>query len=191
MSFFNSLKSMVKKIVKLSRPVFTFEGNTLKFKIDSELYYTYKLDNYETNTRHDSYSIDSYTLKSKDLFIEYIYLDEDASWNGSASSLFYNLMKERLAIKSMEIIERKEFGNYEFTSYNIDDKYIVNLIYIYEVNKDIFIIDTKSELYRNLLHYFDKDYKYTFETNKGFDLDINFSLVKENAIYNYFSLSSN
>ena len=192
MSFIiNSLKSIIKKITKLSRPLFIFEDNNLKFKINSELYYTYKIENYETKTRHDSYVIDGYTLKSKDLFLEYIHVDDDASWNGAANSLFYNLMKERLNIKYMEEIEHKEYENYEFITYKVNGEYILNFIYIYEINKDVFIIDKKAELYTNLLRNFEKGYKYNFELNKDLDLDINLSLIKENAIYNYFSLTSN
>ena len=191
MGLFDALISVVKKVVKLSRPIFIFEENTLKFKINSELYYKYKIDNYETKTRHDSYVIDAYTLKSNDLYLEYIQVHGDACWNASASSLFYNMMKEKLNIKYMEKLEHYEYEHYEFISYNVDDKYILNLIYIYEVDKDIFIIDTKSELYTNLLRNFEKKYVYSFKRNENLDLDINMSLVKENAFYNYFSLSSN
>ena len=43
-----ALKGLVKSFIKLSRPIFTFENNELKFKIDLETFYTYPIENYET-----------------------------------------------------------------------------------------------------------------------------------------------
>ena len=44
----NILKSIFKKITKLSRPYFSFEDNELKFKIDSDNFYLFPISNIET-----------------------------------------------------------------------------------------------------------------------------------------------
>lgn len=187
----DTLKSVFKTITKLSRPYFSLEENELKFKIDSDDFYKYPISNVETKTRHDSYVLEAYTLKTKDLFMEYIHIDSDVSWNSQALGSFISLLKENLKIRNMDLLEKKEFNHYEFLTYKIDGNYILNIIYIYEINKDIFIIDKQSELYENLLKNFQKDYKYTLEKNSNLNLEINVSLVKNNAMRSYFGIRSN
>ena len=187
----DALKSVFKTITILSRPYFSLEENELKFKIDSDNFYKYPISNVEIKTRHDSYVLEAYTLKTKDLFIEYIHIDSDVSWNSQALGYFISLLKENLKIRNMDLLEKKEFNHYEFLTYKIDGNYILNIIYIYEINKDVFIIDKQSELYENLLKNFQKDYKYTLEKNSNLNLDINVSLVKNNAMRSYFGIRSN
>jgi hypothetical protein len=186
----DALKSVFKSLSKLSRPHFSFEDNDLKFKIDSDNFFLFPLSNIETKTRHDPYVLDAYTMTANGLYLEYIHTDSDVSWNGQALSFFINLLKHDLKIKSIDLLEKKEFNHYEFLTYKINDNYILNVIYIYEMNKDVFIIDFKSELYENLLRNFQKDYKYEFEKNKNLSLSLNTSIVKNNAIYGYFRTSS-
>ena len=131
----NALKSIFKTISKLSRPYFSLEENELKFKIDSDNFYKFPITNIETKTRYDSYVLEAYTLKADNLHIEYIHTADDISWNGQALSFFKDLLKESLKARKMKILEQKEFGHYEFLVYKIDDYFILNLIYIYEVNK--------------------------------------------------------
>ena len=50
----------------------------------------------------------------------------------------------------MDLIEKKEFKHYELMVYRIDNTYILNLIYIYEINKEIFIVDLKGDLFEIL-----------------------------------------
>ena len=187
----DALKSVFKTISKLSRPYFSLEENDLKFKIDSDNFYKFPITNIETKTRYDSYVLEAYTLKADNLHIEYIHTADDISWNGQALSFFKDLLKESIRAKSMELLEQKEFGHYEFLVYKIDDYFILNLIYIYEVNKEIFILDTKGELYENLLKNFDKTYVYHFEKKPINFKNLNLSLVKNNAMKSYFNLSGN
>ena len=185
----NAFKSFFKTITKLSRPYFTLEENQLKFKIDSDNFYLFSISNIETKTRHNSYVLETYTLKTDDLYIEYIHTETSVTWNGQAFSFFLNLIKQDLKIKDMKLLEKKEFSHYEFLTYEINDDYILNFIYIYEISKEIFIIDFKGELYENLLRNFQKDYKYKYEKKEHHLVDLNTSLVKNNAIYDYFRMS--
>lgn len=181
-----SLKTIIKSIVKLSRPVFNFEDNKLSFKVNPEYFYSFELDNYETKTQHDSYTMEAYTIKSDDLFVEYIHTDSDVQWRGLASSLYIEFLKDKLGFKKMDILEKKEYQNFVFYTFKINEHFILNFIYIYEQNKDVFILDIKSELYTNLLKNFDQSYIYNFDRNKEDILNINISIVKENNFFNYF-----
>ncbi|MFA6742000.1 MAG: hypothetical protein WCR78_11000 [Arcobacteraceae bacterium] len=183
-------KSLFKTIKKLSRPYFSLEENELKFKIDSDTFFKFPILNIETKTRYDSYILDAYTLKADNIHLEYIHTDNDTSWNAQALSFFKDLLKESINPYSMDLLEKKEFRHYEFLVYKIDEKYILNIIYIYEINKEVFIVDQKGDLYENLLKNFDKNYVYKFEKNKTDFIDLNFSLVKNNAMKSYFALHS-
>lgn len=186
----DAFDSFFKTIKKLSRPYFSLEENELKFKIDSDTFYIFPITNIETKTRYDSYVLEAYTLKADNLHVEYIHTADDISWNGQALSFFKDLLKESIKAKSMELLEQKEFGHYEFLVYKIDNNFTLNIIYIYEVNKEVFIVDTKGELYENLLKNFDKTYKYNFERKEINSIDLNFSLVKNNNMKSYFALQS-
>lgn len=183
-------KSLFKTIKKLSRPYFSLEENELKFKIDTDTFYKFPILNIETKTRYDSYILDAYTLKADNIHLEYIHTDNDTSWNAQALSFFKDLLKESINASSMDLLEKKEFRHYEFLVYKIDEKYILNIIYIYEINKEVFIVDQKGDLYENLLKNLDKNYVYKFEKNKMDFIDLNFSLVKNNAMKSYFALHS-
>ena len=186
----DSFKSLFKTIKKLSRPYFSLDENELKFKIDSDNFYKFPVLNMETKTRYDSYVLEAYTLKADNIHVEYIHTDDDVSWNGQALSFFKDLLKENIKAYSMDLLEKKEFAHYEFLVYKINGQYILNVIYIYEINKEVFIVDTKGELYENLLKNFDKTYIYKFEKNQIDFIDLNLSLVKNNAMKSYFALHS-
>ncbi len=191
MGFFSSFaKDIIKKITKLSRPSFSLIENELVFKIDSDNFYKHTLENIEIKTRHDSYVVDAYTLNSDNLYIEYIHLYNEVQWISSPLHDFVELMKSNLKIKKLEKIEELEFEHYSFYTYEVDEEYILNLIYIYEMDKDIFIIDMKSNLYINLIKNFKNNYVFKFQRNSELSLPLNFSLVKSNAMKNYFTLAS-
>lgn len=186
----DAFKSLFKTITKLSRPYFTLEENQLKFKIESDNFYYFPISNIETKTRHDPYVLEAFTLTAKQLYLEYIHTDVDVSWNGQAFSFFISLLKRDIRAKTMDLLEKKEFNHYDLMVYKIDNSYILNLIYIYELDKEIFIVDLKGNLYEGLLKNFEKDYKYEFERNKKLNLTLNTSVVRNNAIQGYFRTTS-
>ena len=186
----DAFKSLFKTITKLSRPYFTLEENQLKFKIESDNFYYFPISNIETKTRHDPYVLEACTLTAKQLYLEYIHTDMDVSWNGQAFSFFISLLKRDIRAKTMDLLEKKEFNHYDLMVYKIDNSYILNLIYIYELDKEIFIVDLKGNLYEGLLKNFEKDYKYEFERNKKLNLTLNTSVVRNNAIQGYFRTTS-
>ncbi|MCG3665310.1 hypothetical protein L5F09_06095 [Aliarcobacter butzleri] len=191
-AIFEGLKMIFKTITKLSRPYVSLEENDLKFKIDSDNTFKYTLSNIDTKTRHDPYIIDAYTLSANEIYLEYIHTDIDVSWNGQALSFFISLLKDNIKAKNFDLVEKEEFSHYEFLTYKVDNSYFLNLIYIYEVSKEVFIVDKKAELYEKLLKNFKKDYVYRFEKDSNNIPKIeNLSLVKNNAMNSYFAISSN
>ncbi|MCG3669397.1 hypothetical protein L5F33_03900 [Aliarcobacter butzleri] len=191
-AIFEGLKMIFKTITKLSRPYVSLEENDLKFKIDSDNTFKYTLSNIDTKTRHDPYIIDAYTLSANEIYLEYIHTDIDVSWNGQALSFFISLLKDNIKAKNFDLVEKEEFSHYEFLTYKVDNSYFLNVIYIYEVSKEVFIVDKKAELYEKLLKNFKKDYVYRFEKDSNNIPKIeNLSLVKNNAMNSYFSISSN
>ncbi|MDN5068506.1 hypothetical protein [Aliarcobacter butzleri] len=191
-AIFEGLKMIFKTITKLSRPYVSLEENDLKFKIDSDNTFKYTLSNIDTKTRHDPYIIDAYTLSANEIYLEYIHTDIDVSWNGQALSFFISLLKDNIKAKNFDLVEKEEFSHYEFLTYKVDNSYFLNVIYIYEVSKEVFIVDKKAELYKKLLKNFKKDYVYRFEKDSNNIPKIeNLSLVKNNAMNSYFAISSN
>ncbi|MCG3651500.1 hypothetical protein [Aliarcobacter butzleri] len=191
-AIFEGLKMIFKTITKLSRPYVSLEENDLKFKIDSDNTFKYTLSNIDTKTRHDPYIIDAYTLSANEIYLEYIHTDIDVSWNGQALSFFISLLKDNIKAKNFDLVEKEEFSHYEFLTYKVDNSYFLNVIYIYEVSKEVFIVDKKAELYEKLLKNFKKDYVYRFEKDSNNIPKIeNLSLVKNNAMNSYFTISSN
>ncbi|MFW2581026.1 hypothetical protein [Aliarcobacter butzleri] len=191
-AIFEGLKMIFKTITKLSRPYVSLEENDLKFKIDSDNTFKYTLSNIDTKTRHDPYIIDAYTLSANEIYLEYIHTDIDVSWNGQALSFFISLLKDNIKVKNFDLVEKEEFSHYEFLTYKVDNSYFLNVIYIYEVSKEVFIVDKKAELYEKLLKNFKKDYVYRFEKDSNNIPKIeNLSLVKNNAMNSYFAISSN
>lgn len=189
-ALYNALKYIFKKVTKLSIPYFSLEENYLKFKITSEFSFKFLLSNIETKTRHDAYVLDAYNLKTKDIYIEYIHTINGVIWNSQPFSAFLDLLKDELKTNSFKNIFKKSFSPYEFNIYEVDNVYKLYIIYIYEIDKEIFIVDSKGELYENLLRNFEKSYNCNFEKNKNNHFDLNISLVKKNALYNYFKLAS-
>ncbi|MFW0693682.1 hypothetical protein ACN091_05385 [Aliarcobacter butzleri] len=191
-AIFEGLKMIFKTITKLSRPYVSLEENDLKFKIDSDNTFKYTLSNIDTKTRHDPYIIDAYTLSANEIYLEYIHTDIDVSWNGQALSFFISLLKDNIKAKNFDLVEKEEFSHYEFLTHKVDNSYFLNVIYIYEVSKEVFIVDKKAELYEKLLKNFKKDYVYRFEKDSNNIPKIeNLSLVKNNAMNSYFAISSN
>ncbi|AXK47985.1 hypothetical protein CRU87_07765 [Aliarcobacter trophiarum LMG 25534] len=184
------LKFVFKRVTKLSIPYFSLGENNLRFKITSEFIYKYPLSSMETKTRYDSYVISAYTLKMDDLYLEYIETYVDTTWSGDAFSLFISLLKDEISAKRFDLVEEYIYPHYVFRTYFVDNSYYLNLVFIYENSKNIFIIDKKESLFTPLLRSFMKTYDFDFKNKFNNNLDFNFSLVKKNAINNYFRVTS-
>ncbi|WP_198305741.1 hypothetical protein [Arcobacter vandammei] len=189
-ALFEGLKFIFKRVTKLSIPYFSLEENDLSFKISSDYSFKYPISNIETKTRHDAYVVEAYTLKTNELYIEYINTYYDTSWNGQALGYFLSLLKDDIGAKKIDLVDSYEFSHYEFRTYFVDNSYYLNIIYLYENSKEIFIIDKKYSLFQSLLRNFKKDYSFNFDEKFNLDLNFTFSLVKKNAINNYFRVTS-
>lgn len=134
-----------------------------------------------------SYILTDNSSKYGKLFEEYIDLDLSCNWNGFARGFFDDLFMSTLKLKSMKTIERFDLKNYEFSTYLINEKYYVNLIYKFSVTENVFIIDYDGKLSEDLIREFDKEYKSKYVNELRFSSDYNNSLVDKNFINAYFS----
>ncbi len=183
MGFF---KKIFSAIAKASQPMFVLDSCYLKFLLNSEEYYSYEVDDYDTKTRHSPYTSEAYTLNNSEFFLEAVKLQRDSSWRGQPRSIYEGFFKEELKIKKMEILKREEFGHYEFTTYKINDSFIIHLIYIWSVKKDIFIFDAKGKLFTALLKQLNESYEYEYDSYELGEINFNISIVKTNALKSYF-----
>lgn len=186
MGFFNKI---FKSIMQASVSTFSFEDNSLKFLIDVDEFYVYELGQYDQKTRHDPYTIEAYTLKNSDIHLEHVRCDASVDWRGQPRSLYEGLIKEKLKV-SLELKERIEVDKYEFSTYKVNDSFILHFIYIWESQKNTFIIDTKGNLYKELLTRLKDSYSYGFESEEKGSVNFDLSLVKNNAFERYFKQSS-
>jgi len=141
---------------------------------------------------NDSCNFNSYILNSSsseygNIFIEHVSLNTNCIWNGFERSFFDNLFKEKTHIKTMIALERIDFDDYEFSTYLIDDKYIMNLIAKFSVDENTFIVDYKGVLFNEMIKNFDPKYINTYQNKPRFFSNYNSSLVNQNIIENYFS----
>lgn len=183
MGFFNKL---INSFINSSLPIYKFENNKLNFKITSNDYYNYSLGNYEEEIRHDYLVSKAYTIKTNDIFLEYIEVNNNTIWNGQALSLYEGFFKEKLKINEITTLEKKDIQNYTFKVYNIDDSFILHMIYIYTVNSDLMIIDTKGDLYKELFKKLDSKYIYKYDEKEKVEINFNISMVKENFVRGFF-----
>lgn len=182
------IKNILKSIVHGSLPTYTFQNNALKFLVGVDKFYTYELNDYEMKTRHDPYVLEAYTLRNNQIHAEFIRTDELTTWNGLSRSFYESLLKEVLKAKTFQLLSRENADAYEFNTYKIDNTYTLHLIYIWENQKDIFIVDTSGELFGHLskamkleLPVLDKP---SYPT-----VNLDFSLVKCNALQGFFNQS--
>uniref|UniRef100_UPI0040484A1F hypothetical protein n=1 Tax=Aliarcobacter sp. TaxID=2321116 RepID=UPI0040484A1F len=134
-----------------------------------------------------SFIANKYDEKNGKLFIEYISLDSSCSWNGFQRGYFEYLFKSTLKLKSFELKERIEFENYEVSTYLIDDKYFMNIIYKFSVFEDLFIIDYNGIYSTQLIKKSKKEYENIYLNKERFSSNYSKSLVKTNLFNYYFS----
>ena len=124
--------------------------------------------------------------KYEKLFIEYISLNNSCNWNGFPRGYFVYQFKKYFNISSMKKIRTYDYANYEFTSYLIDDKYYIDLIYKYGIKEDLFILDYKGLYFEELLQKYDKSYVNKNINKKRFQKEYFESLVRKDIVENYF-----
>lgn len=138
----------------------------------------------------DSCTLNSYILNTNNeygnIFIEHISLNSTCKWNGFQRSYFDDLFKQNTHIKTMVALERIDLGNYEFSTYLINDKYIMNLIYDFSFSENTFTIDYKGLLFNKMIKQYNKNYINKYLDKPRFTSNYNSSLVRQNIIGHYF-----
>jgi len=166
---------------------YSSKTNELKFKISKDNYFIKKLNNPEYIMTSDRCTNESYLLKEKRYFIEYVSLQNNCSWNGLPDGYFEREFKFELKLKSMVAVERIDIKNYSFSTFKINDKYTLNTITIYTTDSNTFIIDYEGKLYNQLLLKLNPSYQNTFLSSSRFKADYNYSMVRFNFFNSYFN----
>lgn len=182
MGFFDKV---LKFIATAAIPTYKFEDDKLHFKVKTEEFYEYDLGYFDMKTRHDTFVLEAYTLRTDDIFLEFIRIDNNTQWESHALSLYESFFKEKLLIKSMDVIEKIVIDHYTFKTYKINDSFVLHLIHIYTAVSDIIIVDTKGELYKQILFRLDGKYEYKFDNEEKGEVNFNISMIKENCIRNF------
>ncbi len=159
------------------QPILNFNEN----QITQNKIYT---SNFCTNS---SYISNNFSSEYGNTFAEYINIEDNCSWNGLQRGYFEDLFKTTLKIKSFKVITRVDYENYEFNTYLIDNKYYLNMIYIYNYKEDTFIVDYEGKLSDKLIKKFNPEYKNHFINKPRFSSSYSNSLVKMNIINSYLS----
>jgi hypothetical protein len=162
--------------------------STKKFNIE-EVNFLKKSEKIRTS---DSCANFSYIAQISDkeygnLFTEYIDMDSSCHWNGLQRGFFEDLFKSTMKFKSFKVVERIDYNNYEFTTYLIDEKYYINLIYRYTVFEDLFIIDYDGKYTTKLIKQFDGNYINLYLFEPRFEGYYSNSLVRMNILNSYFT----
>lgn len=173
-------------------PIFKYnkQAKQMDFKIGQE-YFSFQLYNPLYTKRIDTNANDAFTItikeSSENMFVEYIDVYSNTIWNAQARSLYENFLKTNLKLKSLEVLERIEVDkNYEFTTYLVNKKERLHLIYIFDANKDIFIFDGKGKLYNELINKMIVNYEDKYKDMPNYYINFNKSLTAHNPLYNYF-----
>ena len=90
-------------------------------------------------------------------------------------------------MKSLNAIERIDYKNFEFSTYLIDDKYYLNLVYQFGTKDNYFLIDYDGKYFDELIKTHLPNYVNKSLNQLRFSSDYHNSLVKMNIINSYFS----
>ena len=127
-----------------------------------------------------------FILDNSNVFMEYIRLRQAATWSGHPKSLYHNLIKEKLSLKSLDILNKQEYNNYEFITYQVNKKEILYLIYVWQPNTNVFIFDKKGNIFKALLAKFNPIYVNEWENEPTYQLSFNYGLIRENTFKRHF-----
>lgn len=173
-------------------PTFSYDSKKqiMSFYVNNEMF-NIKLNNPFYQDRIDGCIEDSYTVYSQDSYfgrigIENIDLYSECGWRGLDQGLYEDFIKDNLKLESFIALKRIKIKNYEFVTYSVNDEYILNMIYIYNVNKSTFILDYKGILFDVLIKKFRPNFENKYSENLRYDGVLNKSIVKDNSVNAYF-----
>lgn len=134
----------------------------------------------------------SYTIYDENspfgkIFLESIDLSHNCKWNGFPRGFLQTSMKKHLKIGSFEQVEKIDVEGYELSTYKVDNKSYVSLIYKYFGSDEKFIIDYDGVLSEKIIKKFNPEYNSKYINMKRYTKKYNKSLVRDNFFEGYFS----
>lgn len=151
---------------------------------------TLKFDTNNIEYNNSSCTMNPYTAKQNfnnfgDISIEHIPLNINCEWHGLSRGFYESFIQEKVKFSSMKLIKRFDIENYEFSQYQIDKKYLLNLIFIWDANESTFILDSSGKLTASLLDKLSSSNKLPINDD-GIELKFKGNIVEENWYKHYF-----
>ena len=184
------LSNIISKIKSATTATYQLKNDDLIFKINSDEFYTYNLKQFKQNHNANHHLSRAYTIKTEDISLEYISFNMNSSWSGAAYSMYEDFFKKELKIKSLKLLEEYEVNNYLFKTFEVDENFTMFFIYIYSSNEDVFIIDTKGELYNQLISKKLPNYKFNYTNNQKGNVNFDISIVNTDLTDDIFCSES-
>jgi len=193
MGFFNniisSLKQASRKRVELNK-----QTNTLQLLLDtsSEEYFTLSFKSMKIQELYDPSILDAYSLECTSdtlgsLYIEVIRLKRDHQWRANPSSAFDQLIKHTFRSSELRFVDSFEDGFSKLSRYKVDHTHDIATIWFSLNQYEVFILDTKGQLFNDLLNIYDTKNETLFISSlESFDILPTQSIVTSNMIEDHF-----
>lgn len=170
------------------------KDETAQFYVSKEKAYEYKIEDVKYKDKLERCVMDAYTVQAQtlgsNLMIEHISLDTSCGWRGLPRSMFSGFVKSKIKSDTMELQDRTEVNEYEFSMFKTSNNCIVYLITISQMQDTTFIVDNTGNFYKDLLSKVKPDYKLK-ETESSCTVNYKSSLMDDTQLSNrYFGRSS-
>lgn len=185
----NTFKKASRKRVELDK-----DTNTLQLLLDTEdeEYFTLSFDSVKVQTLYDpsvqeAYSIDGENSSLGLLYIEVIRLRPQHEWRVSAGSAFDLLIKQTFKASELRFVDSYEKDFFKLSKYQIDSEFEIGAIWFSLNNYEVFILDTKGQLFNDLLEIYKVKNKDMLITSlEAYEVRVDKSITSSNLIENYF-----
>lgn len=165
-----------------------------QFQISKEIKYKYKVEDARYKIKPERCVDDAFTLEVKalksDLMIEHIGLNFDCSWYGLPRSMYTGFIKDKINAQRMELIQRIEINEYEFSIFKTDKHCIIYLLSISQNKNTTFIVDKTGDFFNDLLLKLNPNHE-VMKLKQTCSVDFNSSLMDTTGLQNnYFGRES-
>jgi hypothetical protein len=132
-----------------SAPLVQYSNDTkvLSLKINDKTRKNLKLNNVRYESRggqciQNHFAIaDKHIPKYGHIFAEHIEISSNCEWNGLAEGYWVSHIKKYFKVKEVKRISNKKIGQYEFSTFLLDNSYEIKMIEIWGSSENTFIFD--------------------------------------------------
>ncbi len=190
MGFFSKIITSIIDKSRFSKFIYDENNYEIKFNLLPNQEVKIKLSNPIYIESHDKCTSLSYVLKDKNevygnIFVEYIEFFNECSFTTEPRGVYESYIKDKLHLNSLQVEKKFIINESEFITYLVNDEYLLSFIHIYANDKNVFIVDCIGKLFKELATEYTPDIRLIEEKYSRANLNMDLSLVKDNARYNY------